>query len=108
MRPTAAAGASTTGETGPDAQLEHLFEIQPLPDITLTPWERASPNFVALRRWIRVNRPDLYERLPHDDLVAGLVILNAETGLAIAEGDVIETSAPLILAALQAKLRATP
>lgn len=99
MRPTSAAGAASTGETAPDAQLEHQFTA---------PEGQVFPNFVAMRRWIRVNRPDLYERIQHINMVPGLKILNAETGLSISENDDIEATAPLILAALQAQQRATP
>lgn len=61
------------------------------------------PALQPLATWLVANRPDITARMDHLPLQACLVILNAESGLAISQHDPIETTAPLILATLQAK-----
>ena len=61
-------------------------------------------NRLLLADWIEANMPDLATQLAaQPDLKACLRLLNEASGLSITTDENVEKTAPLILAALQAK-----
>ena len=61
-------------------------------------------NRLLLADWIEANMPDLATQLAaQPDLKACLRLLNEASGLSLTSAENVEKTAPLILAALQAK-----
>lgn len=65
------------------------------------------PNLCELHEWVRVNRPDLHQRIGNGTPLFALCVLNEETGLNISSNTCAEDGAAKFLAALKLKQQST-